>query len=65
MLGREVAGAIQFARCHGDDLGTEQFVGRSHDAAWRDAGRAEDADAYHGAAVSHDWRRCGTLSRDR
>ena len=62
MLGGEVPRALRVARGHRDDLGAEQVVGGGDDAARRNARRAEDADAYHGAAVSHDCRCCGTLS---
>ena len=62
VLRGEVLRAFESARRDGDHFGAEQRVGRSDDAAWRDPCRAQDADAYHGAAVSHDCARCGTLS---
>ena len=62
VLRGEVLRALQGARRDCDGLGSEQVVGRGHDAARRDPCRAQDSDAYHGAAVSHDCRRCGTLS---
>ena len=63
MLRGEVARAFEVARADRDHLRAEQRVGGSDDAARSDAGRAQDADAYHGRRVSHECRRCGTLSR--
>ena len=68
MFGREVPGAPEVPRCDRDHLGAQQVVGGSDDATRGDPCRTQDADSYHGAAVSHDSRRCGTLSpqgRDR
>ena len=48
MLRGEVLRALEIARRDADHLRAEQRVGRSHDAAWRDPGRAQYADAYHG-----------------
>ena len=62
VLRGEVLRAFEGARRDRDGLGAEQIVGRGDDAARRDSRRAQDSDAYHGAAVSHDCRRCGTLS---
>jgi hypothetical protein len=63
MLRGEILCAFESARADGHDFGAEQGVGGSHDAARRNSRRSENADAYHGAAVSHDCTRCGTLSR--
>ena len=62
VLRGEILRALEIAGSDGDDFRAEQRVGRSHDAAWRDPCRAQYSDAYHGAAVSHECGRCGTLS---
>ena len=62
MLCREIPGAPQVTRRDRDHLGAQHVVGRSDDAARGDPCRTQDADSYHGTAVSHDSRRCGTLS---
>jgi hypothetical protein len=48
MFGGEILRASQIARGDGNHFRAEHRVGRRHDAAGRDAGRAQNSDAYHG-----------------
>jgi len=61
VLRGEVLRTLEVAGRDGNHFGAEKRVGGSHDATWRDACRAQYADAYHVAAVSHDCAPCGTL----